>query len=97
MKVDFLLYSASVKMSSAKKFFSYFGWPSDIPQKGYKITFAIRDKGSPEEKVKAGEVYDSQTSEDRATVWVDMGEFTEKLQEGLMEVCRWTAMRPAPH
>ncbi len=97
MKVDFHIYS-TVKKASAnvERFLRICNWPIASPEKGWMITFALRGKDSTDsEQLKIGKVmHVAQTEESYAKVWVDMEEFTEKLQYGLLEAIGWRTASP---
>ena len=97
MRVDFYIYSGSKRKASAKPFYTCRNWPIASPEKGWKITFALKSKDpSDNEQLKTGEVmHVAQTEERYSEVWVDMEEFTKSLQDGLSEAIGWRRAIPA--
>lgn len=98
MQVDFYIYLNLEKKASAKRFFKCLNWPIAFPQNGWRITFALRRK-NPTDNIRqlaVGKVMDEQAEDRYAKVWMNMGEFTESLQNNLMEVETWTSAYPTP-
>ena len=95
MRVDFYAWS-ELEGKATKPFFTRRGCPlSDVPQKGWQITFVLVNGESPDDvkTQKFGEVADVEEEEGFAKAWMDMGEeFIHNLKEGLVRVVRWSAM-----
>lgn len=97
MRVDFCLHE---KGASAKRFFTCLNWPNANPQKGWKITFAVkgRDPNDNKERLKTGKVMrEEQMNESHIVAWVDMEELTESLRNNLVEVIGWRRLLILPN
>lgn len=98
MRVDFFLYSVLEKRRLPVNFLKKLNWPIALPQKGWKITFAVKSK-DPNDNLGqlTGEVIDEeQQTETHTNLWMDMGKFTKRLQNGLVKVIGWKKAFTAP-